>query len=121
MPQLRGEGMNPLIEWLGSGGHPVDRAEAERRAAICTTCPLNVAPLWWEQMLKDPIAEAMRITLEIKNKMNLTVDNEDSLHVCRACGCCTRLKVWSPLAIIKEHTPKSVNFPPHCWINQNTP
>jgi len=46
----------------------------------------------------------------------MAVANEDKLNMCRVCGCCIRLKVWTPLHHIIENTPDTGKFPEHCWI-----
>lgn len=110
--------MNVLLEWLGSGGKPVPKEQAEKRSVYCLTCPKNVAPLWWEKMTKDPIAQAMKTQLELKHSMDMSVSNEDKLGICRVCGCCLPLKVFVSLKHIQEHTPDDVmkSFPAWCWI-----
>ena len=112
---------NALTDWLGAGGTPVARDAAEYRARICLTCPLNVAPGWWDRNLKDPIAEMIRAGLEVKSGMSLHLDCEDGLHMCRACGCCARLKVWTPIQHILNHTDETTmnKFDANCWIIQN--
>lgn len=109
--------MNPLVEWLGSGGEVVDASRAIGRANICEQCPLNIPGKWWE-IAKDAIADTIRACLEVKQAMKLSVPNEESLFMCRGCGCNIRLKVWTPLKHIKgnltsEQARKLVD---HCWI-----
>lgn len=112
---------NPLASWLGSGGVPVPRTEAERRSQICIGCPKNVQPGWWNKMTKDPVAEAIRIALEFKNSMDMSVPDEDRLGMCEACGCCGRLHVWAPMNFIHEHTLEETmnHFADGCWITEN--
>lgn len=107
--------MNPLLDWLGDGGKPVTLALAQSRAWVCETCPENRAPRWWE-LAKDPVADCIRSSLEVKNGMSMAVANEEKLSMCRVCGCCIRLKVWTPLRHIIDHTPDTGKFPEHCWI-----
>jgi len=109
-----------LSDWLGKGARVVDQKTADDRASICVTCPENRGELWWERMLKDPIADMMRKQLELKNHMALRVSVEDKIHVCAACGCLTRLKVWADIQHIKDHTPPETmeKFVPNCWIRK---
>ena len=110
--------MNPLIEWLGEGGVPVAQELAESRSKACEACPENRAPRWWEIAL-DPIAYCILRLLEVKNAMNLVVANEDKLHMCRVCGCCNRLKIWTPLShIVKHDAPEK--FHVNCWIRRES-
>lgn len=106
--------VNPIIEWLGGGGVPVSQTQADMRSHICETCPKNVENGWWDRV-KSAIAYAIRSHLEQKNMMGLRVFNEDKLGMCKACGCCIKLKVWVPIEHIRNH-PSVENFPPWCWI-----
>lgn len=118
-------GIAILKDWLGDGGIPVALEVAERRANVCTAgnngqpCPMNVEPRWWEKS-KLGVAEVIRNHLEVKNEMNLRVSSEDSLHMCRACGCALPLKVHVPIEHIKEHSNPEANqrFVPYCWITK---
>ena len=92
--------------------------EADLRANICRSCPLNVAKKWWEKMTKDPIAEGMRMTLELKHGMNLSLPNEEELGVCRVCGCCIPLKVWTPIEHIQNQVGNLHDAPDYCWMRK---
>lgn len=109
-----------LTEWLGQGGTPASRPLAENRAKICEMCVENRQPNWWQEMTTDPIAGWIRKALEVKQGMDLHLPNEEDLGMCRVCGCCTRLKVWTPLEHIFHHTPPGEleKYPPHCWYPQ---
>lgn len=115
--------MNILLDWLGEGGTCVEQRKADDRALVCAfgnegkACPLNRGQKWWE-VFKNPIADAIKETLQIKNKMQMHVAHEDDLHMCKACGCCLPLKVWVPI----EHVRKVVDgkalseVPAYCWM-----
>jgi hypothetical protein len=112
-------GIALLRDWLGDGSavHPM---VAEARASWCIKCPLNVEPNWWDR-IKSAIAHTIKMELELKNGMNLSTRHDDSLHMCRACGCCLKLKVWVPKEHVKRHTPKEIlnQMPEHeCWIRK---
>lgn len=72
---------------------------------------------WWE-VVKSTIADWIKSVLEIKSKMNLRLSCEDEMMMCRACGCCARLKVWVPLeVIVSKTTPEMMKkFVSDCWI-----
>lgn len=112
--------MNTLFEWLGDGGNPVTQDLAEKRSSVCVECPENVEPKWWERMVKDPVAGAIRLTIRLKTDSGLSVSNEDGLHMCRVCGCCNPLKVFVPIEHIRDHTTENElwKFPGHCWIRK---
>lgn len=110
-------GLELINDWLGDGGVPVKKELAESRALICETCPENRPGKIWE-VIKHMAAMWIRREMEIKHTLDLKLSNEDNVGMCRACGCCNRLKVWTPLRHINEHTSKEVfdRFPKHCWI-----
>lgn len=117
--QLRHTAAGALIltEWLGANGQPVHTPIAERRAALCRKCPLNLPGRWWESA-QDKIAEAIKLHLEVKNAVGLHVQKEEETGMCRQCGCAIRLKVWCPITHIKNHTgyKQLAQYPSHCWI-----
>lgn len=112
-----------LVDWIGAGGHVVTQLKAEHRGFTCTQgdngkpCPLNKEPNWWERV-KSVIADTIRRQLEIKEKVQLRVACEDDLNMCAACGCCLRLKVWTPTEHIKAHVDlvRLQKAPSWCWI-----
>lgn len=84
----------------------VDQAEADRRSAICTTCPENVFPdkttfIAWS----DKIADA--------STFGKRSEHHDALGNCAVCSCPLRSKVWAKNVSVKEaDKPK---FPSFCW------
>lgn len=109
-------GAEILFDWVGSG-NPVHAMVSEARAKICEPCSENREPSWWEKHIKEPIAQWIRAELELKNNLNISVPNEQSLGICRVCGCCNALAVHVPIAHIKAHTTKEMlaKFPDKCW------
>jgi hypothetical protein len=110
-------GVEILADWLGGGCKPVAQELADKRAAVCATCPLNVAPLWWEKSVEVAAME-MKRQLAARREMGLSVSVEKDLHMCRACGCCLPLKVHVPIEHIRPHTSleQKTKFPSHCWL-----
>ena len=116
-------GLELLADWLGSGGETVSQIHAEHRADACVhgnggqPCPLNKEPGWWDRV-KSAIASTIRRQLELKQQLNLHVSSEDGLAMCAACGCCLKLKVWTPIEHIKAHTPPEniAKTPGYCWM-----
>lgn len=111
-----------LRDWLGEGGDPVSQAQADFRADVCLHgnggegCPLNVEPNWWDRV-KDAIAETIRAELEVKRRLQLHATGEEHLSMCKPCGCCLKLKVWTPTKHIKAHTSSDTldKMPGFCW------
>lgn len=118
-------GVAALSDWLGENGTPVDPMVAAFRAQRCLIgndgkpCPKNVEPNWWDRV-KHKIADWIRAELELKHRMGLRVAEESSLHMCKVCGCCLSLKIWTPIKHIRDHTPaeRVSEFPEYCWIKR---
>lgn len=116
-------GLALLTDWLGAGGHPVSQIHAEHRADACVhgndgkPCPLNKEPGWWDRV-KSSIANTIKMQLEMKQHLKLHVSSEEGLAMCAACGCCLKLKVWTPIEHIKAHTsPENIaKTPSYCWM-----
>lgn len=106
------EGAETIMEWLGSGASTVHCALAQRRADICIKCPMNQH----ESSITESMATAIKRQVEIKNKLNLRVTGEKSLHSCTACGCVTRLKIWVPLQNIIPDPEELEKFHTDCWL-----
>jgi hypothetical protein len=118
-------GVEALADWLGDAGVPVDPLVAEFRAARCVSgkngqpCPLNRSPNWWEKV-KHVVADWIKMELELKNNMKLEVTCEQRLHMCKASGCCLRLKVWAPAKHLKTHISRETldKTPDYCWMRK---
>jgi len=110
-------GVKTLLDWLGSGAHPVDRSVAEQRAVICVACPQNGHGDWTSYFTK-PAAEEIRQQLEIRNSLKLETPSDVILGVCRACSCPLKLKVWTPMNHILANTEDEVRnkLDKDCWI-----
>lgn len=104
-------------DWLGEGGKPVSKFQATERAFICSICPENQYPKWWEHS-KQAIATMMRKHLEYKNQASISTERDADLHMCKVCGCCLPLKVHVPMKHIMAHTDAETlaRFPENCWI-----
>ena len=118
-------GIEALADWLGDPGLPVHQMVAEFRSERCATgndgkpCPLNVEPNWWDRV-KTQIALWIRRELELKHGMGLRVANEEKIHMCKSCGCCLRLKVWTPKSHLQKHITKESleHNPDYCWLRK---
>ncbi len=107
-----------IDDWIGSGGMPVPLPHAEARAFICKSCPLNVSRNWWHTFFTNPIARAIRKTVEIKNQIGLSVSCEDELGMCKGCGCAIKLKVHVPIEHMKAHHKPEYKYDPRCWVTK---
>lgn len=108
------QGTAVVLDWLTSGGAPVTQALAEKRAAVCVSCPKNVEGSWYTVAP----AQLIRETLEARKDINLATSHDAALKSCDVCKCLMPLKVWVPLHHIVDHTPPLIlaEFPAHCWI-----
>lgn len=105
--------MSVLFDWLGSGGIPVAQECAQDRANICLKCPNNTP----DSALTVEVAKGIKMFLGFKNRMKLRVDGEKSLHQCSVCTCALRLKIWTPIAVVRKRMDESEisRYPDFCW------
>lgn len=102
--------LGAVEEWLRSGMQFVPQQQAEARAAVCASCPLNV-----EVGGCKGCAGVLKKTLELVNK---TTSRDDQLENCGACGCVLRAKVHMPLEFNLTSQPPGTEYPEHCWMEQ---
>lgn len=109
-----------IRDWLGDGGETIDTDQANARIAVCMNCPWHQPAKWWSIFFKNPVARAIKLTLEYKNRVNLRLEDEDKIGMCDLCKCCLRLKAWCPISRIRESMPVDVlnNAPSFCWMRQ---
>lgn len=115
-------GVRVLLDWLGSGGKPVEATKAEARAVICADCPKNSGGDW-KAFFTKPIAEKIRQQMAMKHEMHLVTPSDDKLTVCVACDCPLALKVHVPLEHILKHTDADTRqrLDARCWILKENP
>lgn len=101
------------VSWLGDGGEPVARDVASARAAICLACPNN-QPRLWENMARHLVSWALGVD-RLRSELKLATGVETGLHVCAACDCVLRCKVWVPNEHV-EATTDLAALPENCWI-----
>jgi len=111
-------GVNLLIEWIGSGGKPVEPELSEKRSVVCAACPKNDIKRSFQSYFTAPLAEKIRVQLEIKNDLRLKTLQDEKLGICTGCDCVLRLKVHTPLEHILKHTSDDTKkrLDPRCWI-----
>ena len=103
-----------VLDWLLSGGKPVDPDLASARAAICAECPKNVPGSWFT----IAPAETIRATLSARSDLKLETPYDAKLQSCSACLCLLKLKVFCPMEHIVKHTKADVwdRLDPRCWM-----
>lgn len=107
------EGMKTFFRWGQEGRQLVDEQEANRRAGICVSCPLNVNVSGCSTCHKM----ASLITGAVAQKRG---QHDDYLRACAICHCALKALVWFPLDILmKNETPERQNLrPDFCWLKQ---
>jgi len=97
--------ISSAARFLSSGLATVDQEEANRRAAICATCPENVT--------LDGCAGCHGFAgLLARVKGNLGTDRDAQLNSCKICKCALQLKVHVPLSSISNI---GLEYPSFCW------
>lgn len=113
-------GVKVLTDWLGSSGRAVEKELAEKRANVCAICPQNKDGDW-TTFFTAPVSEMLKLQLGIKNDLRLSTSKDDVLHVCMACSCPLKLKVWTPIRHIVDNMDEGTKSrlqpdSPVCWI-----
>lgn len=104
--------LGTLRHFIANGGQLVDRAKAERRAAICASCPRNV-PIKGCMGCSGLIPKIMKLTQGAKT----TLDNK--LMGCAVCGCQLKAKVHMPNEVIESDDTGGLEFPEWCWMHRD--
>lgn len=94
-----------LLVWLKGGFELVDQAEADRRAAICRTCPYNTPA-------SGCSCHGIYRMIEF---LTPSARRQPGLSVCMCCGCSLQAKVNLPAAAVSASLSPSVVTPVWCW------
>lgn len=110
-------GANIIKDMFGEEGPIRDKAKANARALVCVSCPKN-APGDWTRFFTVPAQAVVRKMLGIVKDLDLKTDLDDQLHVCEACGCPLKGKVFARIKHILKHIPAEDKAAlwEHCWI-----
>jgi hypothetical protein len=95
--------------WLGQGAQWVSQEEAERRAAICVSCPHNqvVNGCWG---CKGPLNWIVGMLAGRRTS------RDADLQQCEKCFCTLVAKVHIPLSAMLEGQEPVADLPEHCWM-----
>lgn len=113
------QGVAVPLDWIQSGGDPVEQGLAERRAKICVACPKNVPGAWYVEAPAAVLGEAIKGWQKLKGStFSFQTEQGDELKSCDVCKCLMRLKVFCPLRHIVDNTDPKImaKFPGNCWI-----
>lgn len=96
-------------KWLASSGAElVPQSEADRRAEICASCPLNI-PITGCSVCKGIAGKIFGITKGRKTRW------DSQLQGCGVCGCINKLQVFIPLKALEKGVTPEMRFPNFCW------
>lgn len=105
-------GTKQMAAWLAQGMHFTSQEEADRRAAICAKCYLNV------HVSGCAACHALVETVV----RNVSSKYDPFLKACAACKCLLRAKVHFPMEVLDREDPGVQElYPEHCWLNKNGP
>ena len=111
------QGMALLLEWEESGLAPVAAELSAARAAVCVECPKNGSGSLTE-IFTVPASEKIKARLQRLHALALHTPHDEKLNVCQACLCPLKLKVHTPMELIKKRLkPEQIAELDHrCWI-----
>jgi len=107
-----------LWKWLRDGRPMVEQEEAERRAAICVTCPYN-------QPLQHSCGACFSSMLKWISKIvgDRKTENDDKLGSCGICSCSLKPAVHFPLAAQQDNLSEDIKNDfrqiEYCWKREN--
>lgn len=102
-----------MTHWASMGFPVATQEEAERRAAICVSCPLNkaISSCWGCRGVGEAVSALSG---------NRTTSLDGKLHACSACGCVLRAKVHLPREVINAE-PYAHRLSGMCWLKDQSP
>jgi len=112
-------GAKPVVEWLMSGAEAVPMEQANKRAEICVTCPLNEKGDW-KRWFTVPVAEAIMTALHSRKSMKLATAFDESIFLCGACACPLKLMVHFPIERKMKALKRDTfdQMPDFCWVRK---
>lgn len=101
-----------LGQWFLKGTPKVSQAEADRRATICLSCPMNQQFDGCNTCAEKDIRNAI-----VSFMGDSTTPYDAQLATCFTCGCTLKAAVWFPLDLLQKNMPDNVksDLPDHCW------
>ena len=100
--------LKTVTQWgLVKGFKFVPTEEAERRAAICATCPMNT-------LVQGCMGCGGVGTLVKMIRGSVRTSQDDKLHTCEVCGCFLQVKVLVPAGVVDN---SGLEYPSWCWQN----
>lgn len=98
-----------FIEFVKGHGETVAEPEAQRRAEICRSCPLN---------MKAEGCAGCSTLYHLINAVLPSGRQLPGLDLCAACGCGLKAKVWMPFSVIEAaDSGRGLVYPSNCWLS----
>lgn len=92
--------------WVSVGFKKVPQEEAERRAAICAVCPLNVG-LAGCAICRTSLKAGRDALLQA------STTQDAKLQACGVCGCDLKSSVHAPISVLRSG--RELQYPTWCW------
>lgn len=112
---ISGFTVSDVVNWIKvvatkilTGVNYVSREEAERRAAICVRCPMNVAAHGCSGCAS--IAEMLTPGMSMRHTLQ-----DSKLKNCGICKCYNKISVHFPLDVLKASSIDRSAYPDFCW------
>jgi hypothetical protein len=98
--------------WFIKGAPKVAQAEADRRAKICLSCPMNQNFDGCTSCAEKDLREVM-----VGFMGDSKTEYDANLWTCFSCGCTLKAAIWFPLDLLKKNMTTEVKamLPKHCW------
>ena len=104
-------GVKTFAKWITGGMKFVDQKEADRRAAICSRCYLNVNV--------QGCSGCQEIVQEVVRNRKSKYDA--ALRTCAVCRCFLKAKVHFPIETLDTQSDKVQSmYPDFCWLNKSS-
>ena len=97
-----------VTTWMQSGVGFVPQEEAERRAAICTACPLN-------QKIEGCTPCAALLETVAGAIAGRHTSRDAGLQGCGVCSCSNQVQVHIPSEVLHKGVTPDMVFPDWCW------
>lgn len=103
------QGLKTFSRWIAQGCQFVTQSEAERRAAVCSRCYLNVNV--------QGCSACSKAVEEVIGRKKTKLDS--ALRSCAVCKCFLRAKVHFPMETLDTQKEKVQQlYPDHCWLKK---
>lgn len=104
------DGLKTFARWVKGGCDYASQEEAERRAAICSRCYLNVHV--------NGCSQCGKLVTEVVGERKTKLDT--SLRNCAVCKCFLRAKVHFPQKVLDTEKPGVQQmYPDFCWLKKD--